>query len=363
MAKQSFNKWVKAAVVALAIAVPSLSQAASAYDSCDPCYNPCDPCASFCDMDFTVGVDFLYWKPCVDDLEYATLLTPSNLPAPTTTVDQTRCYQSVCLDWEPGFRVYVGLPGLCYDFDLNISYTWMRASTGASVASGVGSEIEGLNLYPGLAPIVTTPVAFDSASARYQLNYNEWDVLFSYRIACNPCHAFVPKFGVAGVVLDQEFRGQYDTATDGVFADFKATSDYWGVGLRVGSDYEYKLSRCLTFFAAAQGTILAGQKDNKDLSTVTDAGITSAGDVVSAEFKDDKNSCHLVPGYHLWIGMRYDDRMCDMDYFARIGYEFLNWWNVPNQRVFMGAGAGRSTSASVRTLGFHGLFLGAGVSF
>lgn len=373
MATQSFNKWVKATAMALVLAVPALSQAAY-YNSCEPSCNPCDPCPSFCDMDFKVGVDFIYWRPCVDDLEYATVDTFTTV-AP---IAQSTTINSVSPKWVPGFRVYLGVPGLCYDFDLTASYTWIYSGTTNTTASDTG--IGALRLNPWLGAFNPTSLAsiptFGAGRAHYSLHYNEWDVLFSYRISCNPCHSFVPHFGIAGIVTDSTFSGAYFLgsssvdATDGLFRD---TADYWGVGLRVGSDYEYKFSRCLTAFARAQGTILAGEAKNSSFSalpnniTAFPAGISNT---ITINVVDNHKSCHIVPGYHLALGVQYDDKMCDMDVFFRIGYEFLNWWNMPNQRTFIhnqssmgNSGTGPSTSASVRTLGFQGLFVGTGVSF
>lgn len=369
MATQSFNKWVKATALALALAVPALSQAAY-YNSCEPSCNPCDPCQSFCDMDFKVGVDFIYWRPCVDDLEYATIDTFATA-APLNGQIQSTQINSVSPKWAPGFRVYLGVPGLCYDFDLTASYTWIYSGTTSTTSSATG--IGGLRLHPWLSGLTdATQATFGLGRANYSLHYNEWDVLFSYRIACNPCHSFVPHFGIAGIVTDSRFRGVYirgtvaDPLVDGVFSD---TADYWGVGLRVGSDYEYKFSRCLTAFARAQGTILAGEAKNSHASALASTA-TAPVPIVAVNAVDSHKSCHLVPGYHLAVGVQYDDKMCDMDVFFRVGYEFLNWWNMPNQRTFVhnqedmgNSGTGPSTSASVRTLGFQGLFVGAGVSF
>lgn len=358
MATQSFNKWVKATVVALALAVPSLSQAAY-YNSCDPC-NPCDPCPSFCDMDFTFGADFIYWKPCVDELNYAYSVSP--VTTGSTTVD-TGTYHGVCPQWDPGFRVYLGVPGLCYDFDLTASYTWLYSGDNDSVLVAAPLFISPIRLNPLLGDFTDT---WEAADARFSMHYNEWDVLFSYRIACNPCHTFIPHFGVAGIVVNSSFGGSYFHAAgfdDLDFAVWGSRSDYWGVGLRVGSDYEYRFSRCLKAFARAQASLLAGESKN---TYATTADITEIG-TISFITADDHSCCHMVPGYHIAVGVQYDDKMCDMDVFFRIGYEFLNYWNMPNARTYVGqeglVSQGLATSGNIRNLGFQGLFVGGGVSF
>lgn len=372
MATQSFNKWVKATVVALALAVPSLSQAAY-YNSCNPC-NPCDPCPSFCDVDFTFGADFIYWKPCIDELEYTSINTSVEDGADQILISGD--YVNVRPQWKPGFRLYLGVPGLCYDFDLVASYTWLYSGTNSSaVGDAVAGDpsVDAFRLHPMLDAFDET--VYFAAAAGYKLHYNEWDVLFTYRISCNPCHTFIPHFGIAGIIANSTFSGVYSPTIafedPDTFGAWTSTANYWGVGLRVGADYEYQFSRCLKAFARGQGTLLAGEAKNTDASF---APGDTAGDIIAISLTDDHKSCHMVPGYHLAIGVQYDDRMCDMDVFFRIGYEFLNWWNMPNQRTFVvgdadgaapgtGNGVASATSSSVRNLGFQGLFVGLGVSF
>jgi hypothetical protein len=324
-------------------------------------------------VDFTFGADFIYWKPCVDDLEY-TAVNEFVANDDGDFVGGGR-YVNVRPQWEPGFRVYLGVPGLCYDFDLVASYTWVYSGTSSSVVNpldGVPDGVDGFRLHPALSDFSET--AFELAGARYRLHYNEWDVLFTYRISCNPCHTFIPHFGIAGIIANSTFGGFYspdvDLVEDDTFGFWSSTANYWGVGLRVGADYEYQFSRCLKAFARGQATLLAGEAKNTDFSALPGDASTT-GEIVSITMVDDHKSCHMVPGYHIAVGVQYDDRMCDMDVFFRIGYEFLSWWNMPNQRTFVTGGAtdantnglGASTSASVRNLGFQGLFVGGGVSF
>ncbi|MFQ5729426.1 MAG: Lpg1974 family pore-forming outer membrane protein [Waddliaceae bacterium] len=334
----------------LLVLAPSFVKAAS-YGSCDPC-NTCNPCECCdpCDCwgDFEFGADFLYWKPCVDDLDYA---------AEESSVNKHFKYRCICPEWEPGFRVYFGMPDFYCDWGLSASWTYIESDDSGSVKDV--NDVLGILLHPHTLTQHSTTDAFDEAKAHWDADYHEWEVLFSTDLSCKECHHFMPFFGVAGIFLDQCFSCDY---YDGNTKTFKAhwDSDLWGVGFRAGTEYQYRFSECLSFFTKAAGTILYSEADNKHKS---ESVSYSAYNVTA---KDD-DCCHLIPGWHLGTGFTYDTCYCDWDFSFRLGYEFLQWCNIPNHRNFGSsddaAGHAHASSNSLRTFGFHGLFAGLGVSF
>lgn len=356
-------------LVTAMIAVSSLSFAGQ-YDCCNPCPQPCDPCDS-CFGGFDVGADFLYWKPCVDDLDYAAVSTSGTVGDATGTLVD---YRGICPEWEPGFRVWVGKSDVLCGWDIAASFTWMKSDDKAAF------ETSDLSIYSTLghaALLGDTTVGavdiagnlFNVAAAEWDSKFYAWDVLFAHPLdCCGPCFEFVPFFGVSGIYLTQEFNSAFantldtaDTAT-ALFAT-NWESKYWGVGLKFGSDFNYHFNDCLSLFALGSAEILAGEA-----TTGYNRQVLTLGDdtVVAAQFNDN-DCCLLVPGYHIAAGFRYASDWCGTDFGIRIGYEFLKYYNVPNARTFMGdqfaTQAALSTSANTRTFGFHGLLVGADVSF
>ncbi|HEY4832830.1 MAG TPA: Lpg1974 family pore-forming outer membrane protein [Waddliaceae bacterium] len=342
---EKWRKKIGIAVLASAALLTFAPNMANAYNrDCDPCNNTCDwnCCGGF--EGFDIGVDFLWWKPCVDDLDFC-----ASVDEESDGFDWNIKYKGICPDWEPGVRVLFKMPSCYCDLGLAACYTYIHAQTKRSFRGD--DDVACPLIHPATDEAGDT---FDAARGRWELNYHDWDVLATYDIACNQCHHFKPFIGIAGNVINQKFHVKL--RADSEIDTVNWSSDYWGVGLRAGAEYVYQISDCLRFFSVAHGTLLAGKADGTNHQSFPS----------TVRVKDD-NCCYFVPGYHIGTGFSYNTCMCDWDVSFRIGYEFLVWHNVPNHRIFTGGdGMGSysdSTSPSTRTLGFHGLLLGLGVSF
>ncbi len=287
----------------------SMPAVASADNCCDPC--DWDPCAC---MEFEVGVDFLWWKPCDDDLVYAAERTKTN--------PDTYKYKNVCPDWEPGVRIYLGLPEFYCDLNLKGSYTYIESNDSSSIGESSTSVSHAI-AHPG------TDISDkgDSGKGKWDATYHEWDILLSFDISCKDCHQFSPYFGVAGIKFDQELKAEI--IDDNKPEVTKWSSDYWGVGLRLGSEYQYRLSDCMLFFVKGDGSILVGEADSK-ITFDDERDSDSDADFI---FHDNED-CHFLPGYHIGTGIIYDSCICNWDFSFKLGYEFLMWHNVPKHPQF-----------------------------
>lgn len=328
----------------------------------------CDPydnlyCSNYNDCCFDLNVDYLCWKPCIDDLDFAYSFQTSN-------GDTSVTYKTLCPDWEPGIRIYLGKPSLFCDWNFGISWTYIKSDESTKLEAPSKGDVSSALLHLGLRSDLddSSGGKFKSARGNWELSYHEGNALISYDISCNHCHEFSPFLGVTGVYIDQKLTVNL-TNPSGVNNDDSAeiewNSEYWGVGLRVGSHYQYRFNDSISFFVRANGTILAGEDCSKNKQEVTD-GHSTISETTGINFKHD-TGCHCVPGYHLASGFICDTCICNYAFTFRLGYEFLEWHNIPNHRVFSGedkgAEASHSSSPSTRTLGFHGLFAGLMLSF
>lgn len=355
------KKWRSLIFGVASAAFLGLSPANVSAGSCNPCESWCDPCCwDFCDMHFTVGAEFLWWKPCVDDLDVAALLTTNGT---RRRVD----YESLCPEWEPGFRVYLEFPNACCNWDLSASFTYLSSDDHAKQRFRGADDDNGIisPLIFGGAPFDDEPT-YEHGKQRWKFKYNEWDVLLSYEICCNSCHHFRPYFGVAGLILDQDLKAHFSHRTDNVDTHIDWDSEYWGVGLRAGSNYQFDIGCGFSVFAKAHATLLAGEADSENkhhfVSNSTAIGIADE----RIHFKDD-DCCHFIPGYNISAGFSYTGCWCDWEIGARLGYEFVWWQNLPNHRIFFGDNtsieASHSSSPDTRSIGFHGLVAGLSLSF
>lgn len=326
---QRWRKMLSAALMSVAFFAftPSSVQA----DSCDPC---CDPCGDVCGFD--LGVEFLWWKACADDFDYAAVLEEGS--------SSTIHYKSVCPDWNPGVRVTIGKSDFNCDLGVRASYTYYQPDGSAStpLAENLGSNV----------PL------FDKASASWDTKYHEWDLLMTYEFSCNECHRIVSSFGAAGIYFDQEFTATL--SEESKKNEIKWDADYWGVGLRSGFDYYHRLNDCMVLTSSVNGTILTGEPCAK----LVQKAYTSDTLDKEVTIKDD-DCCQFVPGYQIAVGLNYDMNFCDCETTLTIGYEFVQWHNLPNHRSFSDddTTTGNKSYRSHTTLGFHGLTVGARMEF
>lgn len=366
------------AVLSTLTAIPDKANAANdcfSYDSC--CEQSCDPC-SFTGVE--VGADFLYWKPCVDELDFVAVestasFTEDGIPETHTSLR----YKDICQGWEPGVRVRIALPDCWCDWTLSGSYTWINLKNSNSLdllddedltenAALISGSIRSPLLHGSFASVLPEFFAgWEIAKGRLDTTYQTWDALFSYDVVCNRCNILSPFFGVEGLILNQELKAYYLESLDSEInkAVFDWSSDYFGVGLKVGTDYTYNLFDCLKVFARASGSLVVGNDCAESNQAVFLGAASQTINVRSLSYKDDDKFI-IVPGYHLQLGVLYESCYCGMDFGIRLGWEFVNWHNVPNHRVFpsdVDVNNALSTSPTVRTLGFQGFLAGGEIRF
>lgn len=341
------EKWKQTIIPLLfIITLSALGSANAKSTSLEPC---CDPCHwNLCEQRIDIGVDYLYWKPCVDDLDFAATVETDNK---ITDVK----YKGICPDWEGAFRVYLNLPAFYCDWEMCLSYARVETCDSKKTTFDNPSTTEGITS-PLIHPDLISANLYEEAKAHWGLCYQEWDVLFCYDTSCNRCHSLKPFFGVAGIYFKQKLHADFLSEQSDIYT-VKWDSSYWGVGLKAGTEYTYRFNNCITFVAKASGALLAGEASSKNKQKFD----------TKIDLKDD-DCCHFIPGYYIGAAAIYEGCLCGKEYLIKVGYEFLNWYNIPNHRVFYGADGNNaelshSSSSSTRNLGFHGPLAGISVIF
>lgn len=326
------------------------------------CSDPCD-CAFGYDNScgFEIGGEFLYRKFCLDEFNWAFTRTETTVDT-VTTVDVD--YERLSLDYEPGVRAWLEIqPGGKDSLGLRFGYVYLSASGDDAIENltdGVGTTLMHFGLFSDSA-------GFTDAAIEWRNYYQEGEVVLGSNISCGKYHSFYPYFGAAGLYLEQKFELDLSDP-DGVFAGDTGTVDwesqYWGVGLRFGTDYTYKMCDCIAFFGRFNASLLVGENKFQNNQSV----------IVTGEGTEDQltlsatDKCLFVPGYSIGAGFAIEPEFCGVTFSLRVGYEFSEWYNLPNQRTFSGetldtAEVAYSDSATNRTWGSHGLFAGISIGF
>jgi hypothetical protein len=321
---------------AIALFFIANSEAASSSDRC-------------CIGDYELGAEFLWWKPCIQDLDICGTYEETLSEA---IIDVDFDYKGICPKWEPGLRVWFRYPeliGWC-NLGFKASYTYMHVNDRKKHENG---EVIGFLIHPGfIGPERTNMVCEGS----YESFCHELDALFYFDGCCGVCQSIEPYFGLAALFLEQELKvdHSFDQGELAGTADVKWKSNAWGLGLRMGMAYHYYYSRCLSYYAFGQGTILAASQSGKQSQEYRG---TESIDLSL----DDTNCWSCVPGFHLGLGAVYDFCVCDFDLALQIGYEFKKWFGIRKHRRFYGDNTQSEIAFSndpERSFGFHGLNVG-----
>jgi len=342
---------------------------ASAYNCATPdcdCY--CDPC------DFsgiTIGVDWLFWKPCYDDHEFAYVRCVEG-------VQETFDYQCVKADAESGFRLSLAKPNIYCGWTLSGSYSWLNSKNKRTINT-LGTFTTDIGLQSPLiaGEIISNTTTFaapadalgDQAIGAFDVAYQTFDILLSAEVLhCNPCHHLIPYFGFNGLFLNQDYsvtvNGLNSVSGGNVITIESAwKEDTFAFGLKVGSEYSYNIADCYRIFSDFSAALLVSDDSGTSTQTLLNADGTTVSQFV---YQDD--TCSLfIPGYHLKLGAAYDSCWCGTDFSVHVGYELVQWHNIQAPRVWPGNNlsgqTALSTSPSVATIGYHGIFAGLDLTF
>lgn len=351
---RKFQKFVLGTVGAFMLGV------VAPYASAGDCYSYWNPCNwRILQTEVGIGAEFLWWKPCVDDLDVAAIAT---IQDDTRVID----YQSLCPDWEPGFCVFMEFPRLVCNWDVAVSYTRLTSTaTGSQYFENSTMDAGIVSPLLFVGGYFSNFSTFEFGAQKWTLNYNDWDLLLSHDFCWDPRVHFIPYFGIAGVYIEQTLEAAFLGSPEAFDAFIKWDSHFWAVGLRAGSIIEYDLGCGLSLFANTQASLLAGEKSAKNQQLQVEVSDEWA-DMNYICFEDD-GGCQFVPGYHIGAGISYAGCWCNWDFGLKLGYEFVYWWNVPNQRVYFGEDTdgeiAHATSGTTRSLAFQGLVAGAWLRF
>lgn len=322
----------------------------SVYADCNPCNNGIRCCKS----DYEIGLDLLVWRPCVDDLNVCASME-SEVIDEIYTINLT--FQELCPSWEMGLRFWFRYPDLfCWcNMGLKASYTFLDYT---NRGNGFRADENCILIPPEIPDEFFDDITLDS---RYESIYHELDALLYFDCCCGDCHSLEPYFGLAFLYIEQKLNLDF-TLTDVEFdstANMSWRSEAGGVGLRFGMAYNYYYSKCLSYYAFGQGTILASKQEEKQRHQFR-------GDSDFDLNIDNKECWGCIPGFHLGTGMIYDFCVCDFELSFRIGYEFRKWFGLRKHRRFLAEDVQTDLNQindNTRAVGIHGLNVGFGWCF
>jgi hypothetical protein len=141
-----------------------------------------------------------------------------------------------------------------------------------------------------------------------------------------------------------------NTSDDSLSTDSASvTSDFDGIGPRLGMDSAYNFGNGLSLFGDLAASLLVGSVKTTSSETRTD----EAGDVSAIINTSSSTGNMVVPEAEVKLGVRYTKPLAQGDLSAEVGYEAVNYWNVQNLAQYDDTGSDNESN-----FGYNGIFFG-----
>jgi hypothetical protein len=327
-----------------------------------------------------IGIDYICWKPCIDDMDFAAVLSGeiSNEENPLQIK-----YRSITPPYDSGFRIYAYMPGQIGDFGIYVATTWLGMEHRNKIHAEENERIVLPLVHPQIE--LQSPVVdhmYRIAKGTWKMEYQTFEILGAFPTLYNCNIGMTALFGFEFLNLKQFIKSRGDEQQDQFSVKSKSEwqSHYTGVGLKVGADYRGLICNHWTFFLRGTSSLIGGFSDNRDKHSIEIQG----GDVVFLtrdvfRTRDDE-WCHIMPGFHIQMGVGWEQEICGANLHVRLGYEFVKWYQAYNSRRFLGLeeplvslskrqifseerNFARSSGSDTTTFGFHGMLAGLEMRF
>lgn len=271
-------------------------------------------------VDLFITADFIYWKARQDGLGYV-----ANGYSSTTANASSGSVQQVGFEFDPGFKVGLGL-NLCHDgWDVYAQYTWLHSNPGKSSKS----DPTGTTLFPMWNIANEYPTHDDgiiNATGNWDLQFNVIDLELGRNYFISQYLTLRPHFGFKGTWQDNDYSVVYITV-DGPNIDTNKMNndqDYWGFGIRTGLQTAWHFNTNWSIFGDFAISALWGKFDTtrKDVTSNDSNPAT-----IQTVFNVENNFYTLKEVLELALGLRWETWFSDDDYHFMIqaGWEEQIW--------------------------------------
>ena len=293
--------------------------------------------------------ELLYWKASVDGAAYATTAVVKEAGGAAFDLEASRKTRTPHFDYDPGFRLGLGLQSPYDLFDLDL--VWTRFYTeGHDSAHGTFISF---NPAPGdkvivdsiglIMPLLSTP---DSASAKCKIKTNVVDIQLARGIEVSRHFFMRPFFGVRAVDLSMNWRismerdFQFPSLIDQSETTLKVKNDFRAAGGLIGVDLDWRFAKQFGIQTRGAGALVYGLSQEK---TRQEYRFLAAGSSESSDqmFKA-KNGFYTLKGlWELFAGVFWEAKFFQdkpdhslgaskkyrREIVLRIvaGYEFQQW--------------------------------------
>ncbi len=288
-------------------------------------------------VDVAITADFIYWYTEQDGMGYAI----TGFGDGTTSASSGKVYQTGG-NWEPGFKVGLGL-GLGHDgWDLNAEYTWLQMSTSGSVTAS--------DIYPmwNIANAYNSPThgTVTSASNNTNFHFNVIDLELGRNYYISQHLTLRPFAGLKGSWQTQKYNVEYTQSA--TIREMSNNQKYWAVGLRSGMNTAWHFTKEWSIFG---DMALSALWANFKVTRTDETGPNPEVETSEVAVFSTKSTVNTVkPVLEMALGLRWETWFSDNDYHFMIqaGWEEQIWFSM-NQQLHL------NEQAAHGDLGLQGL--------
>lgn len=322
----------------------------------DKCCKPCDKACDCCDCipkpsclspcedaynapyrmgvcwDYFVSASFLYWQALEDGLETGQSISGSS--------HQNTTWQNLGCNFNPGFKVGLGMNFDWDNWDFYLEYTWLHQS---ETANNSNNQIE--------PAFIDTDLDGNKLSSKWKLDFDMLDFAIG-RIAYTGRQLLIrPHFGGKAVWIDQSYN-QTLSSNDIELIKGNNSSCLWAVGPSAGFQTRWDFYCGFYMFGNMGWSLLYSEFDSITISTNETNGNTTS--------QSDRKTFTPEMDFALGLGWGdYCDCKCQWYLNVTLGYEFFSFWDQNQWRNFYPS-VGNSVD---NNLYLHGLTVSARLDF
>lgn len=204
------------------------------------------------DKGIALDVEFLYLKPNVKGINLGEIQEISSLSGP---IHQ----DYVFLDWDmyPGARAFLGFRPGHDEWEIRTVWTYLHAK--AKKKETPGDEL-GVYPNPDLPNFEQVDQGFIPLAVlgKWRLNFNQVDLEVSRANAATPWLSFCPYAGLRSLWFYQNLNIFYLGGEDEIAISSRMSSDYWGMGPKLGLDTKWGFGNGVSLYADITGALLWG---------------------------------------------------------------------------------------------------------
>lgn len=241
-----------------------------------------------------VEQSYLLMKPALGDLDYGDMIL---VKGPSDNTSYTIRVKKPEFDWNSGVRIGIGryLPHDKWDISFYTTYFYGDAD---DKARGKLDQLKGLSA--SYTPFVS--ILSEKTEAVWRLNYFTLDLMAGREFSMTSHIIFHPYIGLRGALIYGDFKSKNfgditavvsgNTLSAVGYAKVNMEEDFWGIGPRIGTNFDYKFTGNWSFLGNLAGALLYGHYHVKEKSK-TSLPIQTVATPLTARSIDHDNALRI----------------------------------------------------------------------